>query len=247
MATTNPSYVHGGCIEQLKYLTISHARDQDVERWGDRKALVARHQNLRWTFSELNEAADSLATGLLSLGLEPGDRVGIWSPNKVEWVVTQFATAKAGLILVNINPAYRIGELEYALNKVECKSIVIAEQFKTSNYVEMLNKLAPELKQCAAGALEARAHQQRVRDGERGQARRRAVRLAALRRARARGARAAAQVRARRAAAATSLQRRSSSSISGNPARTSSPLASRRFRRWVKGRGSRGQRSVARM
>ena len=79
------------------------------------------------------------------LGLEPGDRIGIWSPNRYEWVVTQFATAKAGLILVNINPAYRISELEFALNKVGCKALVLAPSFKTSDYVAMLRQVAPEI------------------------------------------------------------------------------------------------------
>ena len=80
-----------------------------------------RQQGVRWTYRELGEKVDAFAAGLLALGLEPGDRVGIWSPNNAEWVVTQFATAKAGLILVNINPAYRAAELEYALNKVGCR------------------------------------------------------------------------------------------------------------------------------
>ena len=85
----------------------------------------------------------------------PGDRVGIWSPNNAEWTVTQFATAKAGLILVNINPAYRLTELEYALNKVGCRALITAQQFKTSDYFAMLNELAPEIEHCAPGELEA--------------------------------------------------------------------------------------------
>ena len=97
------------------------------------------------------QAVDKLAAGLLTLGLQPGDRIGIWSPNNSEWVLTQFATAKAGLILVNINPAYRIAELEYALNKVGCKALILAERFKTSDYVGMLRELAPELGQRDAG------------------------------------------------------------------------------------------------
>jgi len=156
MTTGELSYVHGGSQEPLQFITIGGALESAVRRWGDRTAVVARHQNIRWSFRELDEAATELAAGLLALGLEPGDRVGIWSPNNIEWVVTQFATAKAGLVLVNINPAYRVGELEYALNKVECKSIVIAEQFKSSNYVEMLNKLAPELDTAKVGALTAK-------------------------------------------------------------------------------------------
>ena len=93
--------------------------------------------------------------GLLTLGLEPGDRIGIWSPNNSEWVLTQFATAKAGLILVNINPAYRVAELEYALNKVGCKALILAERFKTSDYIGMLRELAPELGHATPGKLES--------------------------------------------------------------------------------------------
>jgi fatty-acyl-CoA synthase len=103
----------------------------------------------------LQREVDAVAAGLLALGLEPGDRVGIWSPNNAEWVVTQFATAKAGIILVNINPAYRLTELEYALNKVGCKGLVTASSFKTSDYVGMLHDLAPALKQGQPGDLHA--------------------------------------------------------------------------------------------
>ena len=99
---------------------------------------------------------DELAAGLLALGLEPGDRIGIWSPNNMEWVLAQFATAKVGLILVNINPAYRLSELEYALNKVGCNALILAEQFKTSDYIGMLRELAPELTTAAAGSLASR-------------------------------------------------------------------------------------------
>jgi fatty-acyl-CoA synthase len=103
-----------------------------------------RHQQVRWTYEALKRKVDDFAAGLLSLGLRPGDRVGIWSPNNAEWVITQFATAKAGLILVNINPAYRLAEADYALNKVECRALVTASQFKTSDYVGMLNQLMAE-------------------------------------------------------------------------------------------------------
>ena len=85
-----------------------------------------RQQGVRWSYRELGEKVDAFAAGLLALGLQPGERIGIWSPNNAEWVVTQFATAKAGLILVNINPAYRLAELEYALNKVGCRALITA-------------------------------------------------------------------------------------------------------------------------
>src|SRR5581483_9776367 len=109
----------------------------------------------RWTWRELREQADEFAAGSLALGLKPGERIGIWSLNRAEWALTQFAAAKAGLILVTINPAYRLTELEYALNLVGCAAIVTATQFKTSDYVGMLNTLAPELAAATPGALKS--------------------------------------------------------------------------------------------
>ena len=129
--------------------------DKVVERWPDAEALVVRHQGIRWTYSDLKREVDSFAAGLLALGFMPGDRLGIWSPNNAEWVVTQFATAKAGVILVNINPAYRPSELQYALNKLGCKGIIIASSFKTSNYAELLRSLAPEIDNSKQGELRA--------------------------------------------------------------------------------------------
>ena len=152
---TTASYVHGLSTEPLKYLTIGQALEHAADKWGADEALVVCHQQIRWSYAQLNKVVDDYAAGLLALGFVPGDRLGIWSPNNVEWVITQFASAKAGLILVNINPAYRIGELEYALNKVECKGIILAETFKTSDYCEMLAKLAPELATAAPGELHA--------------------------------------------------------------------------------------------
>ena len=118
-------------------------------------ALIACQQGIRWSYRELGEKVDAFAAGLIALGLKPGERIGIWSPNNAEWVVTQFATAKAGLILVNINPAYRLAELEYALNKVGCRALVTATSFKTSDYVGMINTLAPELRHARPGHLDA--------------------------------------------------------------------------------------------
>ena len=118
-------------------------------------ALIMPHQSIRWSYAEFLTQVNRLATGLLALGLDKGDRVAIWSPNRYEWVLTQFATAKIGAIMVCINPAYRLYELEYALNKVGCKAIISAESFKTSFYLEMLQALAPELENCEAGALVA--------------------------------------------------------------------------------------------
>ena len=106
------SYVSGCSDHPLLYRTIGAAFDEVVALHADREAIVVRHQNVRLTYAALAARVDAFASGLLALGLEPGDRVGIWSPNNIEWVVTQLATAKAGLILVNINPAYRVAELE---------------------------------------------------------------------------------------------------------------------------------------
>src|SRR3954447_10688389 len=149
------SYVHGSAATPLVGETIGNAFDRTAARHGARDALIVRQQDIRWTYRQLAERVDALAAGLLALGLEPGDRVAIWEPNCAEWVVTQFATAKAGLILVNINPAYRLAELEYALNKVGVAGIVTATAFRTSDYVGMLNALAPELASAVPGRLRA--------------------------------------------------------------------------------------------
>jgi len=133
--------------------TIGQHLDEVTSRALDHPALVVPQQNIRWNYGAFNEQVNNLATGLLAVGIVKGDRVGIWSPNRYEWVLTQFATAKIGAILVCVNPAYRLYELEYSLNKVECKAIVTAEHFKSSRYLDMLNELAPELKSCEPGAL----------------------------------------------------------------------------------------------
>ncbi|MGB8840481.1 MAG: AMP-binding protein [Aliidongia sp.] len=145
MVPLKRSYVHGAGAVSLLDLTIGELLDRAALLHGDRLALVVRHQGTRWTYRQLNEAADRFAAGLVALGLEPGDRIGIWSPNNTEWVVTQFGAAKAGLILVNINPAYRLAELEYCLNKVGCRALILAASFKSSDYLGMIRKLVPEL------------------------------------------------------------------------------------------------------
>ncbi|WP_417320589.1 AMP-binding protein [Emcibacter sp.] len=150
------SYVNGISDKPLRYQTIGEAFDEAVELYGDREALVVCHQDIRWTYSEFSKQVDDFAAGLLALGFEPGDRVGVWAPNCAEWVITQFATAKAGIIQVNINPAYRRAELEYVLNKVGCRALVTAASFKSSDYMAMINDLAPELATCKPGALKAK-------------------------------------------------------------------------------------------
>ena len=147
------SYVHGVSKKPLLGETLGANFDAAVEKWGDQDALIVRHQNIRWTYLELQNKVNAFAAGLVSLGLQPGDRVGIWSPNNSEWVVTQYATAKAGIILVNINPAYRIAELEYAINKVGCKALILAESFKSSNYIAMVEELVPEISKSKSGEI----------------------------------------------------------------------------------------------
>ena len=147
------SYSHGASTKPLIGETLGANFDAAAEKWGERDALIVRHQNIRWSYWELQEKVNAFAAGLLNLGLEPGDRVGIWSPNNSEWVVVQYATAKAGLILVNINPAYRVAELEYAINKVGCKALILASSFKSSDYVAMVGELAPEISKSTPGNI----------------------------------------------------------------------------------------------
>lgn len=150
------SHVRGADAPALLDLTIGQALENAVRRYGDREAVVSVHQRVRLSYSELKIRAEAFAMGLLALGLRRGDRVGIWSPNNLEWTLTQFATAMAGMILVNINPAYRISEVEYTLNKVKAKALVAAESFKTSRYLEMIEALAPEIAVGHNGSLESR-------------------------------------------------------------------------------------------
>jgi fatty-acyl-CoA synthase len=147
------SYVSGIADAPLLGDTIGRSLDEASRRWGDREALVSPSHNVRWTWKEFGARVEALAAGFLALGLERGERIGIWSLNRPEWTLTQFAAANAGLILVTINPAYRLSELEFALGKVGCAAIVTATAFKTSNYMEMLNTLMPELASAEGGRL----------------------------------------------------------------------------------------------
>ena len=151
----NAYVARGADHPSLREDTIGQALDEATRRWPDQEALVSVHQGVRWTYAELKVRAEAFAAGLLALGLEPGDRIGIWSPNKAEWTLTQFAAAKAGLILVTINPAYRLSEVEYTLNKVGVKALVAAESFKTSLYADMVDSLAPEIAASEPGHLDA--------------------------------------------------------------------------------------------
>jgi fatty-acyl-CoA synthase len=150
---TDLSFVQGVSDVPLKFETIGHAFDAAAAEFGSRDALIVPWQQVRWSYADLKSRVDAVAAGLLSIGLTPGDRIGIWAPNCAEWAVTQFASAKAGLILVNINPAYRLSELEFCLNKVGCRALVTAEKLKSSDYLGMLRTLAPELDRCPPNEL----------------------------------------------------------------------------------------------
>ncbi len=155
-STIQWSYVSGTSTRPLLGMTIGDAFDQTVARFPEREALVVRQQHLRYTWAQLRQEVDRCARGLMALGIQKGQRVGIWAPNRAEWTITQFATAKIGAILVNINPAYRLHELEYALNQSTCAALVFSPNFRTTNYIEMVQSLCPELERCAPGELDAR-------------------------------------------------------------------------------------------
>ncbi|MEK7266506.1 MAG: AMP-binding protein, partial [Pseudomonadota bacterium] len=144
MTAKEQSYVCGVSDAPLIYKTIGQTLDEAVRRYGDRPALIVRHQNVQMSYAEFASAVDDFAAGLHALGLKQGDRIGIWSPNNAEWVIAQFATAKLGLILVNINPAYRTSELDYVLNKVGARALILARSFKTSDYAGMVRSLGAE-------------------------------------------------------------------------------------------------------
>ncbi|NBA97616.1 AMP-binding protein [Pseudomonas sp. R5(2019)] len=155
MNTLKDSYSRGATDTPLIEKTLGVFFDEIVARFPDNEALVSCHQNIRYSYPQLQREANQLASALLSLGLEPGDRVGIWANNCSQWLVTQLATAKIGLILVNFNPAYRAAELEYALNKSSCKALISLSSFKTTNYLQLIRSLAPEIDSATPGQLEA--------------------------------------------------------------------------------------------
>ena len=149
------SYVSGASDEPLLGQTIGQALEVAAERWGQRPALISPSHGVNWTWREFRERVSALAAGLVKLGLKRGERIGVWSLNRPEWTLTQFAAAEAGLVFVTINPAYRLHELEYALKKVGCAALVVATRFKTSDFIGMVNALAPELAHSQPGALKA--------------------------------------------------------------------------------------------
>ena len=145
MSQLRLSYAYGASSQPLVGMTIGAKFDEACRQYAEKDAVVSLHQNIRLNYRELQAQVDAFACHLIKLGLKKGDRLAIWSPNCVEWTITQFAAFKAGVILVNLNPAYKSNELEYVLNKVSCKALVIASTFKTTDYQEILYKIAPEL------------------------------------------------------------------------------------------------------
>jgi fatty-acyl-CoA synthase len=153
MAALTQSYVHGASATPLLGETIGALLRRITQEGPQRPALTARHQNVRWTYSDLLERSEHLAIGLRALGLEKGDRIGIWSANNSEWVLAQFGTALAGLILVNINPAYRSHEFDYAVRKSGCRALIMSPGHKNNDYFASLRSVAPEIDSSPPGKL----------------------------------------------------------------------------------------------
>jgi fatty-acyl-CoA synthase len=141
--TDRTAYAHGVSDTPLLGETIGANLDRMAAAHADREAVVVVHQDVRWTYAEFAAEVDRVARGVVGLGLKPGDRMGIWAPNCVEWLLVQYASAKAGVILVNVNPAYRTSELEYVLRQSGCRLLVSAQAFKTSDYVAMVDEVRP--------------------------------------------------------------------------------------------------------
>src|SRR5436190_7455466 len=136
-----PSYASGTSTTPLLGDTIGGNLDRAVAAFGEREAFVSVHQALRYTYAEFGEAVERTGRAFLAAGIQPGDRVGIWAPNCAEWALVQYATAKAGAILVNVNPAYRTHELAYAIRQSGCRMLIAARTFKTSDYVAMVDEV----------------------------------------------------------------------------------------------------------
>ena len=153
--STPLSYTSGTSTQPLLGITIGDMFDQTADKFPNNDALIVHHQDIRLTYSVLKKTVSDCAKAFLALGIGKGDRVGVWSPNRYEWTVTQFATAKIGAILVNINPSYRLNELEYALNQSGCNVLVMTDKFKMSDFTGMLQTLAPELAHCKKGKLKS--------------------------------------------------------------------------------------------
>ena len=151
--TLSVSYASGSSDKPLLGSTIGKFFDYAAGRYAEREAVVSIHQQVRFTYSQLAERVNKLAKAFISAGFQKGDRIGIWSPNNVQWLITQYATAKAGLILVTINPAYRSHELAYVLRQSGCKGLILQNNLRSSNYEQMLCELCPELSNVSTGKL----------------------------------------------------------------------------------------------
>ncbi|XP_037348458.1 medium-chain acyl-CoA ligase ACSF2, mitochondrial isoform X2 [Talpa occidentalis] len=149
------SYVQGRTSLRLINKTVGQCLEDTTQKFPDQEALIVSHENVRLNFTQLLEEVNKAASGLLSIGLRKGDRLGMWGPNSYAWVLIQLATAKAGIILVSVNPAYQSLELEYALKKVGCKALVFPKQFKTQQYYDILKQICPELETSQPGALKS--------------------------------------------------------------------------------------------
>src|SRR5262245_62444920 len=139
--------------DDLLKTTIGDLLDRQAERFGDRDALIHVEHGTRYSYAEFREECNRVAKGLIALGIQNGEHVGIWATNYPEWVVAQFATAKIGAVLVTVNPAYRTHELEYLLKQSDAATLVLIGSFRTSDYVGMLNELIPELRNAEPGKL----------------------------------------------------------------------------------------------
>uniref|UniRef100_A0A672YFP1 Medium-chain acyl-CoA ligase ACSF2, mitochondrial n=1 Tax=Sphaeramia orbicularis TaxID=375764 RepID=A0A672YFP1_9TELE len=155
MPTLITSYAHGTSSTSLCHTTVAETLQRTVERFPDREAVAFLKDGIRKTFAQFQEDVDQAAAGLLALGLKRGDRLGMWGPNLYEWVLFQFATARAGIILVSVNPAYRLKEVEFALKKVGCKAVVCPTQFATQKYCDMLREICPEIESSTPGAIKS--------------------------------------------------------------------------------------------
>lgn len=143
--TLTSSYVHGTSSASLLHHTVSQSLESSAQRWPDREAVIFLQDGIRKTFSQFQHDVDKMAAGLLAVGLSPGDRLGVWGPNTYEWILFQFASAKAGIIMVSLNTAYQAREVDFALKKVQCKAVVCPTTFKTQNYCDMLREICPEI------------------------------------------------------------------------------------------------------
>ncbi|CAL8274095.1 unnamed protein product [Lota lota] len=153
--TVTSSYVHGTSSTSLRSSTVGQCLEAAVHRWPDREAVVIPQEGVRKTFAQFQEDVDKAAAGLFALGLNRGDRLGVWGPNMYEWILFQYATAKAGIIMVSVNPAYQLKELEYTMRKIQCNAVVCPTRFKTQEFCQMLREICPEINTAVSGRIQS--------------------------------------------------------------------------------------------